>query len=102
MTGSACDLSTSTSIGHTYLLAAIGICPLAAISGGYPAVASFVTERDRGLGAGALEPSIWTVAQSSSRRRAARRSDRIFATTPAWFCEQTDPLMLDMWASARG
>jgi hypothetical protein len=39
------------------LLAANGICPPLAISG-YRAAAMFVTERDRGLSAGALKPSI--------------------------------------------
>src|SRR5712691_1808825 len=63
------------------MLVAIGICPLAAISG-YPAAASFVTECDRGLGVGALEPSIWT-ATGPARGRSARADGRICASSSA-------------------
>jgi hypothetical protein len=61
---------------------AIGIRPLAAFSG-YPAAASFVTERDRDLVAGALEPSISRTVQG--RRRRADRSLWRCGPTQRWW-----------------
>jgi len=51
-------LNSRQSVGRGLLLAAIGICPFAAM-GGCPETASFVTECDQGLGRGRAGSRYW-------------------------------------------